>query len=391
MNDQRLASARQAAERSEIPSFLVMEVMAAAAEREAAGQPVVHLEVGQPATSAPLPAREAAKHAIDSENLGYSLDVGDAALRERIATHYLTTYGIKLSPDRIVVTCGSSAGFVLAFLTLFDIGDRVALPSPGYPCYRNILKALGQEYVTLETTAATRWMPTVEQLSNAGDVRGLLMASPNNPTGTIIEPERLQAIAAHCDNHDQWLISDEIYHGITFDAPAQTALKYTDNAIIINSFSKYFSMTGWRVGWMVIPDALVETVQRLAQNLYICAPVVSQAAALGAFNGMAELEAHIDVYRANRQLLLEGLPQVGISNIVPADGAFYIYADVSEFTNDSLEFSRKMLAETGVAATSGLDFDETRGRRYMRFSYAGAGADMQNAIERLGAWDRLKG
>lgn len=391
MNDQRLASARQAAERSEIPTFLVMEVMAAAAEREAAGHDVVHLEVGQPGTSAPLAAREAAKKAIDSQNLGYSLALGDAALRERIAAHYLTTYGINLSPDRVVITCGSSAGFVLAFLTLFDSEDRVALPAPGYPCYRNILKALGQQYVTLETTAATRWMPTVEQLSNAGDVRGLLMASPNNPTGTIIEPERLKAIAAHCDNHNKWLISDEIYHGITFDAPAQTALKYTDNAIIINSFSKYFSMTGWRVGWMVIPDALVETVERLAQNLYICAPVVSQAAALGAFDGIAELEANIDVYRTNRQLLLEGLPQVGISNIVPADGAFYIYADVSEHTNDSLDFSRKMLAETGVAATSGFDFDETRGSRYMRFSYAGESADMQNALERLGAWGRLKG
>jgi aspartate/methionine/tyrosine aminotransferase len=390
MNDQRLASARQAAERSEIPSFMVMDVMAAAAQREEAGHEVVHLEVGQPGTAAPLAAREAAKRAIDSQTLGYSLALGDPALRERIAAHYQDTYGIRLSPDRVIITGGSSAAFVLTFLTLFDTQDRVALPSPGYPCYRNILSALGQEYVTLETTADTRWMPTVEQLSNAGDVRGLLIASPNNPTGTIIEPERLKALAAHCDHNNQWLISDEIYHGLTYDAPAQTALKYSDNAVIINSFSKYFSMTGWRVGWMVVPEALIETVQRLAQNLYICAPVISQAAALGAFDGIAELEANIDVYRANRQLLLKGLPEVGISKIVPADGAFYIYADVGEYTNDSLEFSRTMLAETGVAATSGFDFDETRGSRFMRFSYAGSSADMQNALERLGAWERLK-
>ncbi len=391
MNKTRLNIARQAAERSEISSFMVMDVMAAAARREAEGLPVVHLEVGQPGTSAPAAAREAAKRAIDADSLGYTLPLGIPALRERIAAHYKATYGIDLGPERVVVTSGSSAGFVLTFLTLFDLADRVALPSPGYPCYRNILNALGQKYVTLETTSDHRWMPTVDQFIDAGPTRGLLIASPNNPTGTMIEPGRLAELAAHCDADDQWLISDEIYHGLTYEKPAETALTYSENAIIINSFSKYFSMTGWRVGWLVVPDQLVETVERLAQNLYICAPAISQAAALGAFNACPELQSNIGVYRANRDLLLNGLPGVGISKIVPADGAFYLYADVGQFTNDSLDFSRKMLAETGVAATSGFDFDETRGSRYMRFSYAGPTSDMHHALERLAQWDRLKG
>ena len=390
MNETRLKSARQAAQRSDIASFMVMDVMAAAAKREAEGLPVVHLEVGQPGTSAPIAAREAAKRAIDSDSLGYTLPLGIAALRERIAAHYKTTYGIDVPPRRVVVTSGSSAGFVLTFLMLFDLADRVALPSPGYPCYRNILNALGQEYVTLETSPTNRWMPTVDQFAAAEPARGILIASPNNPTGTMIEPDRLAELAAYCDANAKWLISDEIYHGLTYDKQAETALKYSPNAIVINSFSKYFSMTGWRIGWMIVPDQLVDTVERLAQNLYICAPAISQAAALGAFDARPELEANVDVYRTNRELLLSSLPTVGISKIVPADGAFYLYADVAEFTNDSLDFSRKMLAETGVAATSGFDFDETRGSRYMRFSYAGATADIQDALHRLGQWDRLK-
>ncbi len=390
MTETRLNRARRAAQRSDISSFMVMDVMAAAAEREAKGLPVVHLEVGQPGTSAPIAARQAAKRAIDTDSLGYTLPLGTPALRQRIAAHYEATYDIKLAPERVVVTSGSSAGFVLTFLMLFDLADRVALPSPGYPCYRNILNALGQEYVTLETSAQTRWMPTVEQFKAADPASGILIASPNNPTGTMIEPERLAALAAYCDAQNKWLISDEIYHGLTYDTAAETALKYSPNAIIINSFSKYFSMTGWRIGWMVVPEQLVETVERLAQNLYICAPAISQAAALGAFDARNELEANIDVYRANRELLLKNLPNVGISKIVPADGAFYLYADVADFTNDSLDFSRKMLAETGVAATSGFDFDESRGSRYMRFSYAGSTDNMQDALERLSQWDRLK-
>jgi aspartate/methionine/tyrosine aminotransferase len=391
MSSDRIARGRAAAARSEIASFMVMDVMAAAARREAEGKTVIHLEVGQPGTPAPTTAREAAKRAIDSGSLGYTLALGMPALRERIAQHYDENYGIKLSSDRVVITTGSSAGFVLAFLTLFDVGDSVALPSPGYPCYRNILSALGQKYITLETSAANRWMPTIEQMRSADAARGLLIASPNNPTGTMIEPQRLNALADHCDANGQWLISDEIYHGLTYDTPAETALKYTDNAIIIHSFSKYFSMTGWRVGWMIIPEQLIETTQRLAQNLYICPPAISQAAALGAFDGRAELEANIGVYRANRELLLKELPGVGLSKLVPADGAFYLYADVGDYTNDSLDFSRRMLAETGVAATSGFDFDETRGSRYMRFSYAGKTADMHAALECLSKWKGLKG
>lgn len=390
MDESRLNAALAAAKRADIASFMVMDVMAAAAKREAEGLSVVHMEVGQPGTLAPKPAREAAKRAIDNEPLGYTLALGMPALRERIAAHYASTQGVQIAPERIVITSGSSAGFVLSFLMLFDPGDRVAVPSPGYPCYRNILRALGQHDIAIETTAETRWMPSIDQLESASDTKGVLIASPNNPTGTMIEPERLRMIAQHCQSNNKWLISDEIYHGLTYDRPAETALKYTSDAIVINSFSKYFSMTGWRVGWMIVPDRLVETVQRLAQNLYICAPSVSQAAALGAFDGIDELEANIDVYRANRSKLLTELPHVGLSKIVPADGAFYLYADVSEFTNDSLEFSRQMLAETGVAATSGFDFDEARGSRYIRFSYAGTETDMRNAIERLGAWKRLK-
>ncbi len=391
MNDQRLNAARQAAARSDIASFMVMDVMAAAAKREAQGHRVVHLEVGQPATGAPTAAREAAKHAIDNDNLGYTLALGEPVLREKIAAHYKTAYGVDVSPERVVVTSGSTAGFVLTFLMLFDAGDSVALPSPGYPCYRNILTALGQSYVTLETTAQSRWMPTVEQLSGASDTRGLLIASPSNPTGTMIEPTRMKALADHCDANNQWLISDEIYQGLTYETPAQTALTHSDNAIIINSFSKYFSMTGWRVGWMIVPEYLVETAKRLAQNMYICAPAISQAAAIGAFDAIPELEDNIALYKTNRDLLLNSLPAVGFTQIVPADGAFYLYADVSQYTNDSLDFSQKMLAETGVAATSGLDFDETRGSRFIRFSYAGPTSDMHYAIERLSKWQRLKG
>ena len=274
---------------------------------------------------------------------------------------------------------------------MFDAGDAVALPSPGYPCYRHILSALGHGLRIMETTPQTRWMPTVEQIDKvAEDVAGVLIASPANPTGTMLEPERLAAIVDLCRRRDIWFISDEIYHGLTYGQEADTALRYLDDVIVINSFSKYFSMTGWRVGWMVVPEALVATIERLAQNLYICPSAVAQAAALGAFDGVDELQSNRDVYAANRELLLEGLPAVGFTNLVPADGAFYIYADVSDFTNDSLDFTAKMLAETNIAATSGVDFDEARGNRYVRFSYAGSTENMREALRRLGQWDVLQ-
>jgi len=283
----------------------------------------------------------------------------------------------------------------LSFLALFDAGDSVGLPSPGYPCYRHILTALGQKPHIIETGPETRWMPSLSDIEAAaggesGPLKGILLASPANPTGTMLEPDRLAAIAAHCERNKIWFISDEIYHGLSYIGPAQTALAHSDHAVVINSFSKYFSMTGWRVGWMVMPESLIPAVERLAQNFYICPPAISQVAALGAFEGRDELDANVAVYAANRELLLGALPGIGFDEIVPADGAFYLYCDVSKFTTDSLEFTRWMLDETGVAATSGVDFDELRGNRFVRFSYAGATTEMAEAVERLSNWARLK-
>ncbi len=379
--------------RSGIASFIVMDVMRAAAAREAAGHRVIHMEVGQPGTAAPKSAREAVKRALDSDTLGYTLALGMPELRQRIAGLYRTWYGLELDPARVVVTSGSSAAFVLGFLAAFDAGSRVGLPSPGYPCYRHVLSALGQVPVVLETTAASRWMPTVAQIEAAIDresLAGVLIASPANPTGTMLEPARLAEIARTCRDRGVWFISDEIYHGLSYGQADHTALQYSDDAIIINSFSKYFSMTGWRVGWMVMPERLIAPVERLAQNLYISPPAVAQVAAIGAFDGIEELEANKRVYRANRDLLLAGFPKVGLDNLVPADGAFYLYADVGRYTEDSLAFARQMLDETGIAATPGVDFDEARGRHFLRFSYAGTTADMAEAVSRLERWQRLK-
>lgn len=388
-----LALTRAASHRSAIDSFIVMDVMHQAAEREAQGHRVIHMEVGQPASPAPRLAREAAKRAIDAGALGYTLALGTRPLRERIARHYLETYGVEVAPERVVVTTGSSAGFVLAFLALFDHGARVALPEPGYPCYRHILSALGQVPVALETSAQSRWMPTAQSIealagSEAG-LDGVLIASPANPTGTMLEPERLAEICKLCARRGIWFISDEIYHGLTYTGAAETALAHSGEAIVINSFSKYFSMTGWRVGWMIVPDRLVRPVERLAQNLYIAPPAVSQVAALAAFDARQELEANVAVYARNRELLLDGLPKVGLGNIVPADGAFYLYCDVGHLTDDSLSFASDMLEAAGVAVTPGIDFDPRRGRRFIRFSYAGSSADMAEALRRLGAWSRL--
>lgn len=378
--------------RSEIDSFIVMDVMSAAAARERAGHSVLHLEVGQPATPAPRAAREAVKRSLETDTLGYTLALGTNALRARIARSYKDLHGIDLDPERVIVTAGSSAAFVLAFLAVFDGGARVALPSPGYPCYRHILKALGCETVSLETGPETRWMPTAAMIleeAAKGRLDGALIASPNNPTGTMLEPARLAEIASVCRSLGLWLISDEIYHGLTYERPAETALRYSDDCIVINSFSKYYSMTGWRVGWMVVPERLVRPIERLAQNLYISPPAVSQAAALGAFDGIEELEANRRVYGENRRILLSELPKAGFRDLVPPDGAFYIYADVSAFTSDSLAFARSMLEETGVAATPGVDFDAKRGRQFLRFSYAGRTEDMAEAARRLASWRGL--
>lgn len=373
--------------RSDIDSFIVMDVMAAAAAREKTGASVIHMEVGQPATPAPRLALDAVRRALDRDNLGYTLALGTPELRARIARSYKDLHGLDVDPARVVVTAGSSAAFVLAFLAVFDPGARVGLPSPGYPCYRHILRSLGCAPVMLETGPETRWMPTAGMIEAAGDqIAGILIASPNNPTGTMLEPSRLAAIAEACRRRGIWLVSDEIYHGLTYERPAATALSHGDDCVVINSFSKYYSMTGWRVGWMVVPERLVRPVERLAQNLYISPPAVSQVAALAAFDAIDELEANRRVYAENRALLLAELPRAGFDRIVPADGAFYLYADISALATDSLAFARRMLDETGVAATPGVDFDAARGGRFLRFSYAGRTEDMAEAARRLARW-----
>ncbi len=386
-----MIAALHASQRSGIASFIVMDVMRAAAAMEAAGKHVIHMEVGQPSTPAPRAAREAVKRALDTQTLGYTLALGNEPLRERIAKHYRETYAVTVPAHRIVVTAGSSAAFVLAFLAAFDAGDSVLLPDPGYPCYRHILSALGQTPVMIETGPATRWMPTPDQVTAAArqcNARGLLIASPANPTGTVAEPDRLAQLAATCARENLWFISDEIYHGLVYATPAQTALAHNDDAIVINSFSKYFSMTGWRIGWMVVPERLVRPIERLAQNLYISPPAVAQVAALGAFDGLDELESNRAVYATNRELLLNELPKAGFTSIVPADGAFYLYADITHLGGDSLAFAKRMLHETGVAATPGVDFDVTRGSHFLRFSYSGCTPDMAEAAKRLKAWQR---
>ncbi len=388
------AMPRGPSQRSAVSPFIVMDVMTAAAAREAAGHRVIHMEVGQPGTAAPASALAAVQRAMTSETLGYTLALGSAPLRQRIARYYKDQHNLDIAPERIAVTNGSSAAFVLSFMALFDAGDRVALPSPGYPCYRQILTALGQRPVFLETDAAGRWMPTAAQLDEACDrdgLAGVLIASPANPTGTMIEPQRFAELTDVCRRRGMWFISDEIYHGLTYGGPpAETALRYDDNAIVINSFSKYFSMTGWRVGWMVVPEGLVRTVERLAQHLYISPPAVAQVAALAAFDGTEELEANKAVYAANRELLLVEFAKAGFDKIAPPDGGFYLYVDVSKFTDDSLAFTKQMLDEIGIAATPGADFDDENGRHFLRFCYAGTTVDMEEAARRLNAWPRLK-
>jgi aspartate/methionine/tyrosine aminotransferase len=394
LDEGRAALALQLSRRSAVPSFIVMDVMEAAAAREAQGHKIIHMEVGQPATPAPRAAVEAVKRALDRETLGYTVALGLPALRERIARHYRQRHDVTVAPERVVVTTGSSAGFVLAFLALFDPGAKVALPSPGYPCYRHILTALGQTPVPLTTEAQTRWMPTAAQIEEAATreaIAGLVIASPANPTGTMLEPGRLAEIAQVCQRRKLWFVSDEIYHGLTYGMAEQTALAHSDEAVVVNSFSKYFSMTGWRVGWLVVPEALVRPIERLAQNLYISPPTVAQVAAIGAFDGLDELEANKRVYAANRALLLEELPKAGLERILPADGAFYLYVDVSALTDDSVAFTKEMLADIGIAATPGVDFDAERGHSYVRFCYAGTTADMAEAARRLAGWSRLKG
>ena len=375
-----------------IDPFIVMDVMREANAREVAGEDIIHMEVGQPATPAPRAARERAAAALESDRLGYTEALGLPALRERIAAYVKERYGVGVGPERVIVTSGSSAGFVLAFLAILDPGAALGLPSPGYPCYRQILKALGMRPHPIETSGQGRWMPTAAdvELLGAQGASGLLLASPNNPTGTMAMGPRLAEIADACRRARLWLISDEIYHGLEYGTPAETALLHADTAIIVNSFSKYFSMTGWRVGWLVVPEALTRTIERLAQNLFISPPAISQIAALGAFDGLDELEEIKARYSRNRAMLLEELPRAGLDAILPADGAFYLYADISRFTGDSAAFAQDMLREIGVAATPGIDFDPDRGGAYLRFCYAGSEDDMREAVRRIGPWLNTK-
>ena len=378
--------------RSDVASFLAMDVMEAARKADASGDTIAHLEVGQPGTPAPRPACEAAIRALqDGESLGYTVALGLPALRERLSKMYSEVHGLDVPAERIVVTTGSSAGFLLTFLTLFDAGARLALADPGYPSYRNILASVDIEPVRLEATLASGYQPDPALLATArdeGKIDGLLFASPANPTGTALSRDAMAALIADCRAHGTAMISDEIYDRLWYVEKPVSALALTQDAFVINSFSKYYCMTGWRIGWMVVPPGLVRTVERLAQNHFICPPHISQVAALAALDAEDELTAHLDVYRRNRALLLDTLPGLGFRDFAPADGAFYLYADVGALTNDSMEFSRRMLAEAKVAAVPGLDFDPVRGKSTMRFSFAGSTDTVERAAGSLTKWLR---
>lgn len=375
--------------RGTIPPFIVMDVLRRANLRQAEGGDVLHLELGQPSTGAPAAVIAAAQAALAGDQLGYTEALGLAPLRRRISEYYRHSCDVDVDPERIVVTTGSSGGFVLSFLAAFDAGDRVALADPGYPAYRNILLALGNEPVSIPATAEQRFQPTPALLDDVdGKLDGLIVASPSNPAGTMLGPAEMEALVDRCRNGGIRLISDEIYHGITYTQPGTTALRFTEDAVVINSFSKYFSMTGWRVGWMVVPQDLLRAVECLAQNIYISAPTLSQYAAQAAFDCAGDLDRNVARYAENRRLLLEQLPHAGFDRLAPADGAFYLYADIAHLTNDSEEFCRRMLAETGVATAPGIDFDKARGRSFLRFSFSGATEDIAEAARRLKAWKR---
>ncbi len=384
--------ALKSSRRGEISPFIVMEMLRFANQRVADGGDVLHLELGEP--SAPTPTLVVARaHELLDKNLpGYTESLGIPSLRERIAAYYQAREGIEVAPGRIAVTTGSSGAFVLAFLAAFDVGDRVALAMPGYPAYSNILTALGVETVALEVGPETRFQPTVEMLEMLEKVDapldGLIIASPSNPTGTVLPGEEFRAISDHCRDKGICRISDEIYHGITFGADVVSALSFGDESIVINSFSKYFAMPGWRLGWMVVPEDLLRAVESLSQNLFISPPCLSQHVAMSVFDCLDELDANVTTYARNRAILLEGLPQAGFDRLAPSDGAFYLYADVSEMTNDSHEFCHRMLAETGVATTPGTDFDPVSGHRALRMSFAGPAAAMEEAVTRLKDWKR---
>ena len=386
LTDGEMPMSLRASRRGLVPPFIAMDVLRAANEREAAGADVIHLEVGQPGTPAPPAVRDAARRALANAPIGYTDALGIAPLRAGDRRPLPRAIRGRGRPAEVVVTTGSSAAFQLAFLAAFEAGDRVALAAPGYPAYRNILSALGIEPVLIEVGENAHYQPNPELLAEAGPLDGLIIASPANPTGTMIAAADLARLAGYCRERGIRLVSDEIYHGITYEAPAATARAFGREAIVVNSFSKYYSMTGWRLGWMLAPPDLARSVECLAQNFYISPPALSQLAAIPVFGCRAELDGHVARYRANRDLLIATLSAAGLTRFAPAEGAFYLYVDVSRLTRDSDDFCRRLLAETGVAITPGLDFDPIHGDGWVRLSFAGATEDIAEAARRLAEW-----
>jgi aspartate/methionine/tyrosine aminotransferase len=374
------------AERASIPPFHVMDVLSAANARQRARGDMISLAAGQPSAGAPEPVREAAAKALATQNLGYTEQLGIPEIREAIAGHYTRRYALDVDPHDVVITTGSSGGFLLAFLSAFDVGDRVALTRPGYPAYRNILAALGIEVLELPVDASTRFAPTIDMLADAGPIDGLVIASPANPTGTVLPPAELAGIAGWCAEHAVQLVSDEIYHGISYGAETSSAWQYSREAVVVNSFSKYFAMTGWRLGWLLAPQRLHRAIDCLTGNFNICAPSLAQYAAVAAFDAYAELDAHVERYRVNRDHLITGLAELGITRLAPVDGAFYAYADISHLTTDSMAFCQRLLADTGLAIVPGIDFDPVNGNRYVRFSFAGTTDTVDEGLRRLADW-----
>ncbi|WP_409184304.1 pyridoxal phosphate-dependent aminotransferase [Amycolatopsis sp. VS8301801F10] len=374
--------------RAGVPPFHVMDVLSAAQARQRSHGDLISLAAGQPSVPAPAAVLNAAQEALKAHTLGYTEQLGIPELREAVAGHYRRTYDIDVTASDVVLTTGSSGGFLLSFLSAFDPGARVAMARPGYPAYRNLLNVLGCEVVEFATTAETNFQPTVEQLDQLGPIDGLIVASPSNPTGTVLPPGELAAISGWCASHGVQLISDEIYHGISYGKQLDCAWQYGREALVLGSFSKYFAMTGWRLGWMLVPQRLHRAVDVLTGNFTICPPAVSQYAAVAAFTpeSYAEADAHVEHYRRNRDLLFAGLREIGLGKLAPADGAFYAYADVSDHTTDSLSWCQRLLADTGLAITPGIDFDPVDGGRYVRFSFAGATEDVTEGLRRLGGW-----
>ena len=380
---------KPAARAEAVAPFIVMDVMNAAEAIERRGGSVVHMEVGQPSAPTPASIRAATARALEDGRIGYTQALGIGSLRARIARHYREAYGVEVPAERVIVTTGSSGGFILSFLACFEPGARIAITAPGYPAYRNILVALGLEPVAIPVGPETRYALTPELIAKAhaeAPLAGVLTMSPANPTGVVMAPDAIAEVAACCRKLGLWYISDEIYHGLTYDAPAPPALAADPDAIVVNSFSKYYCMTGWRVGWLVVPERLVRAIERLQQNFSISVPYLSQVAGEAAFDATAECEAIKAGYAQNRAFLLKALPEIGLGDFLPVDGAFYIYLDIGRYSNDSMAFCRSVLEEAGVAITPGLDFDEARGARTVRLSFAGSLAECEEAVSRLGSW-----